>query len=85
MRALQKDPRQRFEDVHAFAIALEQASFNPNYRVVPGIASNWGSTRLRGLIKEDSLPPAATMSIRTSGKRKPETSSAPSTHIQYLV
>lgn len=44
MRALQKDPRQRFEDVHAFAIALEQASFNPNYRVVPGpgIASNWG-------------------------------------------
>ena len=44
MRALQKDPRQRFEDVHAFAIALEQASFNPNYRVTPGpaIASNWG-------------------------------------------
>src|SRR5579859_2573933 len=46
MRALQKDPRQRFEDVHAFAIALEQASFNPNYRIVPGpgIPSNWGST-----------------------------------------
>lgn len=46
MRALQKDPRQRFEDVHAFAIALEQASFNPNYRVVPGpgIPSNWGAT-----------------------------------------
>ena len=46
MRALQKDPRQRFEDVHAFAIALEQASFNPNYRVAPGpgIISNWGST-----------------------------------------
>ena len=44
MRALQKDPRQRFEDVHAFAIALEQASFNPNYRVAPGIASNWGPT-----------------------------------------
>lgn len=42
MRALQKDPRQRFEDVHAFAIALEQASFNPNYRVAPGIVSNWG-------------------------------------------
>ena len=46
MRALQKDPHQRFEDVHAFAIALEQASFNPNYRVAPGpgILSNWGST-----------------------------------------
>ena len=43
MRALQKDPRQRFEDVHAFAIALEQASFNPNYRVAPAMASNWGS------------------------------------------
>ena len=44
MRALQKDPRRRFEDVHAFAIALEQASFNPNYRIAPGFASNWGST-----------------------------------------
>lgn len=44
MRALQKDPRQRFEDVHAFAIALEQASFNPHYRVAPGIASNWVPT-----------------------------------------
>jgi eukaryotic-like serine/threonine-protein kinase len=42
MRALQKDPRQRFEDIHAFAVALEQASFNPNYRIAPGIASNWG-------------------------------------------
>ncbi|HEY6542796.1 MAG TPA: serine/threonine-protein kinase, partial [Ktedonobacteraceae bacterium] len=41
MRALQKDPRQRFEDVHAFAIALEQASFNPNYRIAPGTPSNW--------------------------------------------
>ena len=44
MRALQKDSRQRFEDVHAFAIALEQASFNPNYRIAPGFASNRGST-----------------------------------------
>lgn len=44
MRALQKDPRQRFEDVHAFAMALEQASFNPNYRVAPANASNWALT-----------------------------------------
>jgi eukaryotic-like serine/threonine-protein kinase len=43
MRALQKDPRQRFEDVHAFAIALEQASLNPDYRVAPGLVSNWGT------------------------------------------
>ncbi len=40
MRVLQKDPRQRFEDTRAFALALEQACFNGNYRTF----SNYSST-----------------------------------------
>jgi serine/threonine protein kinase len=43
MRALQKDPRQRFEDVRSLAAALEQACFKRGYDGMPGPASWQGS------------------------------------------